>query len=411
MEFSHVLGASMRIVLTVTAGPHKGLEFSFDRHDTFLVGRSKHAHFQLPAKDKYFSRIHFMMEVNPPECRLIDMGSHNGTYVNGEKTLVADLKDGDHIRAGHTILRVRVLGAARSDEPSTTSFIPETAISSRSLPLIQGYTLERELGRGAVGMTYLGQRTHDKTLCAVKVVRPTFQGSPQQVGDFLNMARLLGQLDHPHLARLREVGECASGFYFASEFVPGSNAAAILKRDGRLTVERTVRWAAQLLEGLQYAHARHTMHRDIKPTNVIVIENQGKEIAKLADFGYARVYQTAPFSGLSLTTGLLELASFIPPEILFSFQEANPLADQYSLAAVMYHLLTAAPVLDLQREGQRRYSSLLRAQHIPIRDLRADVPPALADVIHKGLARTPGQRFADVDAFRKALLQAVPLQK
>src|SRR5947207_2795887 len=106
----------MRIVLTVTAGPHKGLEFSFDRHDTFLVGRSMHAHFQLPAKDKYFSRIHFMMEVNPPECRLIDMGSHNGTYVNGEKVLTADLKDGDQIRAGHTVLRVQV-----ESEPSSSS--------------------------------------------------------------------------------------------------------------------------------------------------------------------------------------------------------------------------------------------------------------------------------------------------
>src|SRR5579862_7238615 len=116
----------MRIILTVIAGPHKGLEFSFDRHDTFLVGRSKHAHFQLPAKDKYFSRIHFMMELNPPQCRLIDMGSHNGTYVNGAKVLTYDLKDGDQIRAGHTILRVNV----RRESPAapvapTISYIAE----------------------------------------------------------------------------------------------------------------------------------------------------------------------------------------------------------------------------------------------------------------------------------------------
>src|ERR1043166_706450 len=129
----------MRITLTVTEGPHKGMEFSFDRHDTFLVGRSKHAHFQLPAKDKYFSRIHFMMEVNPPECRLIDMGSHNGTYVNGEKALTADLKEGDQIRAGHTILRLRVeRDAPMSDAPSTTSFISEVPLptSPRALPTI-----------------------------------------------------------------------------------------------------------------------------------------------------------------------------------------------------------------------------------------------------------------------------------
>src|SRR3954453_12636571 len=111
----------MRIILTVIAGPHKkGLEFTFDRHDTFLVGRSKHAHFQLPAKDKYFSRIHFMMEVNPPQCRLIDMGSHNGTYVNGAKTLTADLKDGDQIRAGHTVLRLKLEGVSDAAEGTPT---------------------------------------------------------------------------------------------------------------------------------------------------------------------------------------------------------------------------------------------------------------------------------------------------
>src|SRR5436309_10955746 len=98
----------MRITLTVIEGPHKGMEFAFSRHDTFLVGRSKHAHFQLPLKDKYFSRIHFMMEVNPPQCRLIDMASHNGTFVNGQRVYTADLNDGDQIRAGHTNLRVGV---------------------------------------------------------------------------------------------------------------------------------------------------------------------------------------------------------------------------------------------------------------------------------------------------------------
>src|SRR5947199_2986459 len=96
----------MRVTLTVIAGPHAGTEFTFDRHDTFLVGRSQHAHFQLPLKDKYFSRIHFMIEVNPPQCRLVDMGSHNGTYVNGVKVTAMDLDDGALIRAGHTLLKL-----------------------------------------------------------------------------------------------------------------------------------------------------------------------------------------------------------------------------------------------------------------------------------------------------------------
>ena len=394
----------MRIILTVLAGPHKGLEFAFDRHDTFLVGRSQHAHFQLPAKDKYFSRIHFMMEVNPPQCRLIDMGSHNGTYVNGAPVLTADLKDGDQIRAGHTILRV---GVQRESDASASRFQPPAEKDDGALPQIPGYRLEREMGRGAMGVTYLGRRSDDAAPCAVKVVKPSFDGSKAQIDDFLGAARQLSELDHPHIVRLREVGTCPSGFYFVSDFVPGLNATQILARDGPLSIKRALRWGNQMLKALQYAHGSNVIHRDLKPTNVIVTQIEGKEVIKLADFAIAQVYQTAPFSGLSLTTSLLELASFIPPEVLFSFQEINPLADQYSFAAVIYYLLTGAPVLDLPKDERKKYTSLLRRQYVPLRERRADVSPGLADVIHKALSRAPSLRFLDVAELRRAMLKAV----
>src|SRR4051794_33938766 len=96
----------MRIVLAVIQGPHRGLDFSFEQHDNFIVGRSPLARFRLPVKDKFFSRIHFMVEINPPLCRLLDMGSTNGTLVNNKKVATADLRDGDLIKAGKTVLRV-----------------------------------------------------------------------------------------------------------------------------------------------------------------------------------------------------------------------------------------------------------------------------------------------------------------
>jgi len=98
----------MHITLTVTAGPHRGQVFTFHGRDTFLVGRSRYAHFRLHDKDKFFSRIHFLMEIDPPRCKLVDLRSRNGTFVNGERVTVLELKDGDQIQAGHTVLRLAV---------------------------------------------------------------------------------------------------------------------------------------------------------------------------------------------------------------------------------------------------------------------------------------------------------------
>src|SRR5438270_6561043 len=111
----------MRITLQVTEGPHQGQVFSFDEHSTFIVGRSKRANLRLSPRDKYFSRIHFLVEVNPPHCRVMDLGSRNGTHVNGQRVQTRDLQDGDLIKAGHTVFRVRFT----EDHPPTPS-VPET---------------------------------------------------------------------------------------------------------------------------------------------------------------------------------------------------------------------------------------------------------------------------------------------
>jgi len=102
----------------------------------------------------------------------------------------------------------------------------------------------------------------------------------------------------------------------------------------------------------------------------------------------------------------LERASFLPPEVLFNYQDARPQTDQYAAAAVIYYLLTGAPGLQMPRQKERRYSSLLRNQVMPIQERRADVPAALADALHRALSRSPDQRFADVAEFRQALLRS-----
>jgi serine/threonine protein kinase len=387
----------MRLTLTVTGGPHQGLSFTFAHHDTFMVGRSKHAHFQLPDKDKYFSRIHFMMEVNPPHCRLVDMGSHNGTFVNGERVLSADLKDGDQIRAGHTIFQLAL--QADPGDPDFKAPAPE------ELPTVAGYMLDRELGTGGLGILYQATRLADITPVAVKLVRPKSAASSEQIETFLQSTRRLTALDHPNLVRLIDVGLADDWVYFVSDYVPaGQDAARIVQRELRLEIPRALDWMDQLLGALEYAHAKGQIHRDIKPRNVLVTTAPGgKETVRWTDFGLARMYAASPLSGLTMTGDVDTVAAFLAPELLLNYQQPQHSVDQYGAAALFYYLLTGNYIFDLPGELHRRFSILMKQPIVPIQQRRVDIPDVLADVLLRGLARNPEQRYSSIAAFRQAL--------
>ncbi|MCE9530528.1 MAG: FHA domain-containing protein, partial [Planctomycetes bacterium] len=131
----------MFIELAVTAGPHMGSSFQFAEHATFLVGRSPRVHFALPDKDPYVSRTHFLVEVNPPLCRLRDMNSRNGTLVNGKKVPEADLRHGDTIGIGTTTISVRLVdhdtsGSGTLDLPPTDRFAEIRSKAGSSVPTL-----------------------------------------------------------------------------------------------------------------------------------------------------------------------------------------------------------------------------------------------------------------------------------
>ncbi len=221
---------ALRITLTVTEGPHAGRVFSFEEHDSFLVGRSPEANFRLAAKDQYFSRHHFLIELNPPRCRLIDMESTNGVFLNDERVMLAMLKHGDRINAGKTVLTVAieeteaeeapdpVSAAAPPDSrpslPNTasamtpgtcracTSSIPPRlssapdggstppdprlcpdcqALADRQPQPIPGYQIIREIGRGGMGVVSLALRGDDESPVALKTLIPAVAGSQAQV--------------------------------------------------------------------------------------------------------------------------------------------------------------------------------------------------------------------------------------
>ncbi len=407
----------MRITLTVTEGPNQGAAFTFDAHDTFLVGRAVEAHFRLPEKDMYFSRMHFMVEVNPPLCRLVDMDSHNGTCVNGTRVEAADLKNGDRITAGHTVLQVAIEddtapGHTRTLPPTPTAAptpamrpgaLTDTSMPA-GLPCIPGYRIEKELGRGGMGVVYKAVRDFDGSPVALKTILPAVKPSEKDLARFLREANILKELSHPHIVCFRDLGEASGLLYFAMDFVDGTDAGALLKKTGPLEVPRAVGMICQLLEALAHAHAQGFIHRDLKPANLLVTQSEGRETVKLADFGLARTYQASQLSGLTMAGSTGGTAHYMPPEQVLNFRAVKPAADQYAAAATLYNLLTKRFVYDFSGSVQDMLKLILLSEPVPIRTRRPNVPEKLAEVIHRALARRAEQRFADVSAFRQGLL-------
>jgi len=455
------MSAAVRLV--VTAGPHAGKEFAFDRHDTFLVGRHSDAHLQLSYDDPYFSRRHFLIEVNPPRVRVIDLGSRNGIFVNDQKVETAELKHGDEIKAGHTVFRVVVPSpdpdrqvtldlppevdadesrlvslmmrwmdrADLGEEVSAEAICPPTARhllaelrgrigeqkQMRQLmagardrkrppdepPVIPGYQLGTELGRGGMGVVYRAVRAADGAAVAVKTITPAAGVSDKQVRRFVREARVLAELSHPHVVAHLDSGTAGGLVYLVMELVEGTDAARMVTKDGPLPVRTAVRMACQMLAGLAHAHAGGFVHRDVKPANLLIGDTGRSRVAKVADFGLARAYDECQLSGLTMQGEVGGTPAYMAPEQVTHFREVKPTADQYSAAATLYCLLTGKTPHDLPKEVSRQLAVIANAPPVPLRDRRADVPADLAAVVHRGLARDPAGRFPDVTAFRTAL--------
>ncbi len=435
----------MQVILDVVHGPRSGESFRFDRHDTFIVGRSPYVHCAMP-EDSALSRDHFLVEVAPPRCELRDLGSTNGTFVNDRKVDRVRLEPGDRISAGQSIFVVRF-------EPSDGHPGPDPAMKTETIAVASGrraarcagcgilappgvgppdaeagdtpawlcdlcrgeaattpqpvpnYTAIRELGRGGMGVVYQARHEPTGRMVALKLIVPESAATRTAIDRFLREMSVVSQLKHPNIVEWLEQGMTRGQFWFTMEYVEGTNLEAIaIAEKGRYPIRQACRMASQVLKGLAHAHALGFVHRDIKPENILIGSSPAGAVAKISDFGLAKSFRGLGLSGLTFSGEMRGTIPFMPPEQMLDFKTVLPSADLYSTAATLYYLISGQFIYDQDSEGGGDLiRTLLEESPVPIRDRRPEVPPALAAVLETGLARQPAERYPSAEALRRAL--------
>src|SRR5205085_2019068 len=199
--------------------------------------------------------------------------------------------DGDTIRAGKTVLTVR-LEPDPADESAHDPDLPATldfaAADPTGLPVVPGHRLMRELGRGGMGVVYLAVREADGAEVAVKTVAPAGTVTRRNIDRFLREASILKRLDHPNVVRFREIGAANGLLFFTMDYIRGTDAGRVLAARGPWSVRSAVRTAREVLKALAFAHGSGFVHRDVKPSNILLRTGPRGAAVKLADFGLAR---------------------------------------------------------------------------------------------------------------------------
>ena len=266
------------------------------------------------------------------------------------------------------------------------------------------YEIESELGRGGMGVVYRAFEPALNRHVAIKELSPSLAHDPQLVERFLREARSMAALSDPHIIQIYYIGtdEATAQPFFAMEYVDGESLSTILKRDGALSVENTLKLMHQTAQGLATAHDRGVIHRDIKPGNLMLSE-RGQ--VKIADFGIALATQDIS-KKLTSTGEFVGTPGYLSPEVCLG-KPIDQRSDIFSLGIVMFEMLTGrTPFSDESPLGLML--EVVKAEMPDVQQLNGEVDAQTAAILTRMVAKEPEQRFQSCHDL-VAALEAHPL--
>lgn len=273
--------------------------------------------------------------------------------------------------------------------------------------LDERYVLEREIGRGGMATVYLARDVRHSRKVALKVLDPEL-GAVLGPDRFLSEIRVTANLQHPNLLPLfdsgqvreahSERGEGPSLLFYVMPFVEGESLRSRLEREKQLPVDDAVRIAASVASALDYAHRNGVIHRDLKPENILLHEGQ----PVVADFGIALAVSNAGGARITQTGLSLGTPQYMSPEQATGDRAIDGRTDIYSLAAVLYEMLTGDPP-HMGSTAQAVIAKVLTDRPRSVRSVRPSVPAGVSAAIDRALEKLPADRFATAHDFAEAL--------
>jgi tRNA A-37 threonylcarbamoyl transferase component Bud32 len=280
------------------------------------------------------------------------------------------------------------------DPPPATAIAPEAGVRVR---YFGDYELLEEIARGGMGVVWKARQMSLNRDVALKMIRAGALASPEEVRRFLREAEAAANLQHPNIVAIHEVGEHGGQHYFSMDYVAGRDLGALVKQ-GPLSARAAARYVMIIAEAIHFAHQRGTLHRDLKPQNVLI---DAADQPRITDFGLAKIMKDD--SRLTQSGVVMGSPSYMPPEQAAGrYGDIGPAGDVYSLGAMLYELLTgrppfrAATVLATLRD-------VMGAEPVPPRRLKADVPLDLETICLKCLEKAPSARYPTARALAEEL--------
>ncbi len=352
--------------LVCQSGPNAGHEYTITK-DLVVLGRQSSCDVQIV--DSMASRAHCHIRRDGKLWSLIDLGSRNGTLLNDKRVTERQLVFGDRIRIGQVeYVLVKMPGDVELKD------------------LLSKYEVGEKLGEGGMGIVYKAMQRSMARAIAIKILTPKYASRPKFVDQFIREARAAGQLNHPNIIQVHDVGTENDIHYFSMEFVDGSTCMQLLKADGPFAVPEALEITRQVARALDYAHSHRLIHQDIKPDNIMIGPGN---LVKLADLGISKTFDEAESEGDGKK--VMGTPHYMAPEAGLG-KKIDHRVDIYSLGATLYHLLT----------GKTPYhgtnaTEVLKAHVMdplpPLQDLNPEVSDDVCALVERMMAKKPEERY------------------